>query len=119
MLSPAVVAIMAGTLILAVYFLVKSLCKPKETFDTKPRVILCKASWCGHCKKFMPVWEEVSKALKDEADFVTYDSEDDKDKMKELGVKGFPTVYREVDGERTEFKGPRTADALKAFVRGE
>ena len=109
---------MAGTIILALYFVVKALCKPKETFDSKPKVMFFKADWCGHCKKFMPVWEEVSAALKDEADFIRYDSDKDKDIMKEHGVKGFPTVKKEVDGEVTEFQGPRTAEALKSFVRG-
>lgn len=117
MLSPAIVAIMVGSLVLALYFLVKSLCKPKETFDTKPKVMLFKAQWCGHCKKIMPVWDKAAEALKDEAEFIKYDSDADKDKMKEFGIQGFPTIYKEINGERTEFQGERTVAGITAFVR--
>lgn len=118
MISPAIVAIMVGTIVLGLYFVVKTLCRPKENFEAKPKIVLCKANWCGHCKKFMPVWEEVSEELKDEADFVVYDSEEDKEKLTEYGVKGFPTVFKLVDGERIDFKGARTAENLRKFVRG-
>ena len=117
MFSPAIITILAGTIILALYFIVKAFCKPKETFDSKPKVMLFKAEWCGHCKKFMPVWDEVSKSLGGEAEFIKYDSEEHKDTMSEYGVKGFPTVYKVVDGEKTNFEGPRTVDALTEFVR--
>lgn len=116
MISPAVLAIMVGSLVLAVYFLVRVLCAPKEKFETRPKVTLFKASWCGHCKKFMPVWEEVSASMKDQADFAVVDADEDKAEVKAHGVKGFPTVVKEVNGERTEFAGKRTAAELRKFV---
>ena len=31
----------------------------------KDRLILFYAPWCGHCKKFIPIWNNISRNLKD------------------------------------------------------
>lgn len=121
MLTPAIIAIMIASIVLALYFLVKTLCKPKEGFDTKPTVEFFYAEWCGHCKKFMPTWDKVVEKMAGEAEFkkLNSDDKDVKELMKMHGVKGFPHVQKTVGSETTEFSGPRTEEALIKFVKGE
>eukprot|EP00873_Tetraselmis_striata_P027056 jgi/Tetstr1/447320/TSEL_034757.t1 len=121
MLTPATITIMVGTIVLALYFLVRVLCKPKEGFGSKPYVEFFYAEWCGHCKKFMPTWEKVAADLSGEAEFkkINSDDKDVKELMTKYSVKGFPHVQKTVDGETTEFKGSRTEQNLVKFVKGE
>ena len=70
------------------------------------KVILSKVEWCGHCKDFLPVFNESKNLIKNNktfknisVDFEAYDMEQDKGifetKYKELvnKVEGYPTVF--------------------------
>jgi thiol-disulfide isomerase/thioredoxin len=70
------------------------------------KVILSKVEWCGHCKDFLPVFNESKNLIKNNktfkninVDFETFDMEQDKGifetKYKELvdKVEGYPTVF--------------------------
>jgi len=70
------------------------------------KVILSKVEWCGHCKDFLPVFNESKKLIKNnkilknmDIDFEVYDMEADKGifetKYGELvdKVEGYPTVF--------------------------
>jgi len=70
------------------------------------KVILSKVEWCGHCKDFLPVFNESKNLIKNNktfknisVDFETYDMEQDKGifetKYSELvdKVEGYPTVF--------------------------
>merc|ERR1711966_251639 len=52
------------------------------------------APWCGHCKKLMPVWEDLGEAFKESSGTVTIAKVDAtaNDLPKSLGIKGFPTL---------------------------
>jgi len=45
-----------------------------------------------------------------------YDSEVDKDKVKEYGVKGFPSLFIEKDGNRESFPH-RTYDKISEYLK--
>lgn len=73
-------------------------------------VILFKAEWCGYCKKFSPTWERVKDEYKNKYNFVTYDSDKNKNEIKEWGVNGFPSIYFKKGDKVIEYTGSREYD---------
>lgn len=51
------------------------------------------APWCGHCKKLMPVYEQVAEALKDEDVAIVKMDATANDVPANFEVRGFPTLY--------------------------
>lgn len=61
----------------------------------KPIVAMFYVDWCGYCRKFMPVFGEITKQYKDKYTFAAINCDDSKylDLMKDFHVLGFPSVY--------------------------
>ena len=82
-------------------------------------LVLVYAPWCGHSKKMLPDYEKVKSDYHGKEingttmNIVMYDSDVDKDKVKEYKVRGFPTLIYEKDGERKPFN-PRDYDGIVA-----
>ena len=87
--------------------------KRVENFQNSDKKLVCLlASWCGHCKTLKPKLDR----LEDEHPNINIVRHiDDEDKNKEYEVNGFPTIYCEVNGNRTQFEGQRTVKALVDF----
>ena len=72
-------------------------------------MILLYAPWCGHSKKMLPDYEKVKSDFDGKVingkkiNIKMYNSDVDEDKVKEYGVKGFPSLYVEKDGVRESF----------------
>jgi thioredoxin 1 len=81
----------------------------------KKTLTLFKADWCGHCKRFKNTWDELKNDNKD-INFVTYDSERNKDKIIKYGIKGFPTIILLVDNKAIEYVGERNKDNIQNFI---
>jgi thiol-disulfide isomerase/thioredoxin len=86
-------------------------------------LIICKASWCGHCKTAMPEFERLVSAspikLKDGSDVTIrmLDSDADSAAVQALNIRGFPTIlYRRGGGASEEYPGPRTYDGVMGFL---
>jgi thiol-disulfide isomerase/thioredoxin len=65
-------------------------------YNTKnPSLVLVKAEWCGHCRNFKPVWEQLQhKIPQDKMNVVTLDSEADKQFISRIKtLNGFPSLY--------------------------
>ena len=96
----------------------------KKTIDvnqsggSKPELYLFKADWCGHCKAFKDDWDALSKnpSLNKKINFITMDSNDNKDEIKEWKVVGFPTLILKNGSEAFEYGGNRTVDDVKSFI---
>lgn len=78
--------------------------------------------WCGHCKKFKPIYEnELPKLIEENKINCTIDAIDadkNKDIVDEYGVTGFPTVILELfDGTKKTYDGPREASAIIEFLK--
>jgi protein disulfide-isomerase-like protein len=78
------------------------------------------APWCGHCKKLMPVWEDLGEAFKESSGTVTIAKVDAtaNDLPKSLGIKGFPTLLL-FKGDGTppmDYSGERDYAALASFI---
>ena len=91
--------------------------------DGKTRsVVICKADWCGHCKKAAPEFSKLLSAspitLKDGSKAVVkiLDADKDKSEIGQYKVKGFPTVLIVDGGITTEYPGERTASGVIDFL---
>lgn len=84
----------------------------------KPEIYLFKATWCGHCKQFAPIWDALQNDtdLKSKYVFKTIDSDADKQTIKDWKIEGFPTIIKKDGNNAIEYVGDRTADAVKSFL---
>lgn len=88
------------------------------------KLVIAKADWCGHCRKAAPEFAKLKQAsplsLGDGRTVIIEELDADKDKsaISELGVKGFPTLMLEKSGgEKVEYPGERTYDAVVEFLK--
>ena len=82
-----------------------------------PEVYLFKAEWCGHCKAFKPVWNELNKKYKSKYTFKTFDADANKNDMQKWQIQGFPTIMlKNKDGQVIEFRGSRDIETLSDFL---
>ena len=72
-------------------------------------IMLFKWEQCGWCKKFEPHWNAASsiESLKKKFNFITYDANNDKDKVKEYKVDGYPTIIFKDSTGVNPYDGPR------------
>jgi thiol-disulfide isomerase/thioredoxin len=81
-------------------------------------------SWCGYSVRFQPEWEKFQKEVKARDDLsnvraydIKCDNADNKQMCVDYEVPGFPTVIIEKDGKKTDYNGPRTAEAIIETVK--
>lgn len=85
--------------------------------NDKKDIILFKAEWCPHCKHFKPIWKKLENEFKGKYNFITYDSDSNKDEMKKYNITGYPTLMSEYGGETYEFVGPMDYEKTSAFIK--
>lgn len=94
-----------------------------EGFESSGKnVVICKADWCGHCKKAAPEFNKLVAAspitLADgsKATVKILDGDKDKAEVAKYNVKGFPSILI-VDGQTiTEYPGERTMNGVISFL---
>jgi protein disulfide-isomerase-like protein len=76
------------------------------------------ASGCGHCKKLVPTWEELSNSFEEDQGIVVakVDAVANRDTAKRFGVKSYPTLLYIADGRLYTYKGARQLEDMKEFV---
>ena len=85
-------------------------------------VVICKAEWCGHCKKAAPEFNKLLAAspltLKDgsKATVKILDADQDKAEISKYTVRGYPTVLIVNGGQTTEYPGERTSSGIMNFL---
>jgi len=67
----------------------------KAVKSKKPMIVLFYADWCGFCIRFMPIYEKLYKAHKNQFNFVKINVEDEKyrDEVEKYEISAFPTVF--------------------------
>lgn len=79
------------------------------------KVLKFSATWCGPCKKFAPVFEQV-RAQYPQHEFVSVDVDTDPELAAQYGVQSVPTVVVLEDGQLVAHGRPGNANALVNMV---
>ena len=93
---------------------------PSPSGGSDVNLVLVYAPWCGHSKRMLPDYERVEtefngKTINGKTINIMKYTDEDKDKVKEYGVKGFPSLFLEKDGNRESFPH-RTYDKISEFL---
>eukprot|EP01095_Lingulamoeba_sp_RSL-Kostka_P007508 TRINITY_DN23_c0_g2_i1.p1 TRINITY_DN23_c0_g2~~TRINITY_DN23_c0_g2_i1.p1 ORF type:complete len:472 (+),score=233.25 TRINITY_DN23_c0_g2_i1:50-1465(+) len=78
------------------------------------------APWCGHCKKLIPVWDELGEHFQDRDNVVIAKLDATANAVdRKFGVTGFPTlIINKPDGSFERYEGDRSLEDLISFVNG-
>lgn len=122
-MNPKLICILAILVVLLVALYLGQRRSMYEGFEGAAKsLVICKADWCGHCKKAAPEFQKLLGAspmtLKDGSKIVVKILDADKDKA-EIGkykVRGYPTILIDSNGQTTEYPGERTASAVMDFL---
>lgn len=90
----------------------------EEILDSKGLAVIdCWAPWCGPCKMFGPVFEEVSNELKNIKFYKLNTEENNEDILNDLGIMSIPTIILFKDGkELKRTMGFMDKDSLIEFL---
>ena len=89
--------------------------------QTKNKITLYYADWCGHCKQFKPEWTIVKNNYTgNDLTFIEVNCGTNPETCSSAGINGFPAVYLEKSGgEKYQYTSyPRTAKSLVDFIHG-
>jgi thiol-disulfide isomerase/thioredoxin len=122
-MNPKLICTLAVLVVLLVALYLSQKRSMYEGFeDASKSLVICKADWCGHCKKAAPEFQKLLGAspmtLKDGSKITVKILDADKDKT-EIGkykVRGYPTILIDNNGQTTEYPGERTASAVMEFL---
>lgn len=97
--------------------------KRSEGFEdsTSKNLIICKADWCGHCKKAKNEFDKLASSpiiLNDgtNVNVKILDADQDKSEISKYNVKGYPSILIEDGEEISEYPGPRTYNSIIEFL---
>jgi protein disulfide-isomerase A1 len=77
------------------------------------------APWCGHCKKLAPEYAGAAGILAENDPpypLGKLDATEHKAVAEKFGIQGFPTLFFFKNGEKMEYTGGRTKDAIVSWV---
>ncbi|KAJ4457712.1 putative protein disulfide-isomerase TMX3 [Paratrimastix pyriformis] len=97
----------------------------KEDFDLQTSqgfwLVRFHATWCNHCKRMKPAWEELATKVKPLGYRIgDVDAPKEKDLAKRFGVRGYPTIFF-IHGEpenriSKQYDGDHTVDEMEMFL---
>lgn len=74
------------------------------------------AEWCGPCKAFKPILEELKKE-NESVEFIDVNVDEHKELAREYGVRSIPIVFFIRDGEiQSNLVGMKTKDAIQENI---
>jgi thiol-disulfide isomerase/thioredoxin len=93
-----------------------------EGFQSAKEVVICAATWCGHCKQAAPEFKKLVDAspitLQDGsiANVTILDADADKDKLAAYKVRGYPTILVNNGADMIEYPGNRTYEGVVEYL---
>ncbi len=82
----------------------------------KEAVVDFYATWCGPCKMFGPIFEEVSKEK--DINFIKLDVDKSSDIAREYGVMSIPTIIKFKEGKEVKrYTGFMSKEDLLEFLK--
>jgi len=85
--------------------------------NNKVRFILYFAHWCGHCKAFLPIWNEFKKNnTNSDIEISEVDCEKNNGTCSNNNIDGFPTAKLYKNDEEIEYTNERTIEGLNTFI---
>ena len=83
----------------------------------KPSLLYVNVTWCGYCRRAMPMMESVAGMLGSAVPVISVDGDEYDVLVKEWGVNSYPTLlYVNEMGAITKFEGDRTIQNIVGFV---
>lgn len=67
----------------------------------KSVIVLYHASWCGHCKRMLPMFNSVAQSMKNDTVFATIECASNPDAAREQKLKAFPCMRKYENGTQT------------------
>ena len=94
-----------------------------EGFSNEEKsVVICKAEWCGHCKKAEPEFKRLVNASPitlsngSKVNVTMLDADADKDKLSMYKIRGFPTILVNNGSDMLEYPGERTYNGVIEYL---
>jgi protein disulfide-isomerase A1 len=91
--------------------------------DKKDVFVEFYASWCGHCKRLKPTWDQLAETFSNSKDHITIAKMEAQDNdlppSVPFRISGFPTLKFKPAGGREwiDYDGDRSLESLVAFVQ--
>ena len=134
-----IILVIAAFFIAAAYYVFKNYVKPKldpnyvankeftaadnnDNDEGVADLYMFKVDWCPHCKKAMPIWEELSNEYQGKKingykmNFILVDGEADPDTTDKFNIKGYPTIKLIKDNQIIEYDAKPDRDTLLQFL---
>ena len=74
------------------------------------------APWCGHCRQLAPKWRKVAEALHGVVRVAAVNCDAQQALCQGQNIKGYPTVKAFKTGKWVEYRGDRSAGAIKDWA---
>jgi len=89
----------------------------KKDLTHKGGIILYHWNSCGHCRHFMPIWDQVTSFLRNYPSYkIEYDYMSQAPRY--FGhITSFPRIVAYFNGQKHEYEGSRDPDSLTQFIK--
>ena len=87
--------------------------------NDKTTLHLVKADWCGHCRDFLPLWNDLSKKYNHKYNFKLHDEKEVSkinNKYSNLKISGFPTLFLEKNNNIKKYENARKESQIIEFL---
>ena len=114
------------------YFLAKegfasSVDELEDNMSKQKSMVLFYADWCGHCKNFLPKWDQMSSSWNNSNENVKMikvecgkpdENNAHRELMEKYEIEGYPTILVFKDGKATKYEGKRDENSLLSYLNG-